>query len=242
MIVYLHVPKCAGNSTSVHLWENNNLNTFLAYTKFISREISETVSSLGSFERMKAYLEHSSTVTGSPDVISGIGVFKGIEDYFTSSGSIEYHTRFFNPIDRAISMYKFRRGRYLGVVASPLIYKEGGTLIDFNAMMTTEFEKEDGTERSFTEWFEYFNNRTIDEYDMTSYENTLAVRGLTTDDFSWIGNENNTGNLSTLNVSPTYDTPERSVVEELVNTYWPNDMAIYNTSLAYNDITPSYLL
>lgn len=191
---------------------------------------------------MKAYLEHSSTVTGSPDVISGIGVFKGIEDYFTSSGSIEYHTRFFNPIDRAISMYKFRRGRYLGVVASPLIYKEGGTLIDFNAMMTTEFEKEDGTERSFTEWFEYFNNRTIDEYDMTSYENTLAVRGLTTDDFSWIGNENNTGNLSTLNVSPTYDTPERSVVEELVNTYWPNDMAIYNTSLAYNDITPSYLL
>ena len=242
MIVYLHVPQCAGTSTSVHLWENNNLNTFLAYTKFISREISETVSSLGSFERMKAYLEHSFTVTGSPDVISGIGVFKGIEDYFTSSGSIEYHTRFFNPIDRAISIYKFRRGRYLGVVASPLIYKEGGTVIDFNAMMTTEFEKEDGTERSFTEWFEYFNNRTIDEYDMTSYENTLAVRGLTTDDFSWIGNENNMGNLPTLNVSPTYDTPERSVVEELVNTYWPNDMAIYNTSLAYNDITPSYLL
>lgn len=242
MIVYLHVPKCAGNSTSFHLWENNNLNTFLAYTKFISREISETVSSLGSFERMKAYLEHSSTVTGSPDVISGIGVFKGIEDYFTPSGSVEYHTRFFNPIDRAISMYKFRRGRYLGVVASPTVYKEGGIAIDFDAMMTTEFEKEDGTERSFTEWFEYFNNRTIDEYDMTSYENTLAVRGLTTDDFSWIGNENNTGNLPTLNVSPTYDTPERSVVEELVNVYWPNDMEIYNTSLAYNDITPSYLL
>jgi len=139
-------------------------------------------------------------------------------------------------------MYKFRRGRYLGVVASPTVYKEGGTAIDFDAMMTTEFEKEDGTERSFTEWFEYFNNRTIDEYDMTSYENTLAVRGLTTDDFSWIGNENNTGNLPTLNVSPTYDTPERSVVEELVNVYWPNDMDIYNTSLAYNDITPSYLL
>ena len=89
---------------------------------------------------------------------------------------------------------------------------------------------------------EYFNSRTIDEYDMTSYENTLSVRGLTTDDFTWIGNENNVGNLPTVNVSPSYDTPERSVVEELVNTYWPNDMAIYNTSLTYNDITPSYLL
>jgi len=88
MIVYLHVPKCAGNSTSFHLRDNIDLYTFMAYTKFIRREITETISSSGNFERMKAYLEHPSTVTGSPDVISGIGVFKGIESYFTPSGSV----------------------------------------------------------------------------------------------------------------------------------------------------------
>ena len=241
MIVYLHIPKCAGNSTLQHFF-NKGESYIEITTKRVAQDICSSISAGGNFERIKGWLSSSSTYLGNPEYLVGIGVFKGIQNYFTPSGSVEYHTRFFNPIDRAISMYKFRRGRYLGVVASPTIYKEGGIAIDFNAMMTTEFEKEDGTERSFTEWFEYFYNRTIDEYDMTSYENTLAVRGLTTDDFSWIGNENNTGNLPTLNVSPTYDTPERSVVEELVNVYWPNDMEIYNTSLAYNDITPSYLL
>lgn len=241
MIVYLHIPKTAGASTWTHL-DSNSHEIFPAYTKFLSRYIAGSVEVDSNFNRIKAYLESPYTYIGDPDFVFGVGVYNGIENYFPSSSSAEYHTRLLNPVDRAISMYKFRRGRYLGAIASPIIYKPDGTSIDFNAMMTAEFEKEDGTERTFAEWFEYFNNRTIDEYDMTSYENTLSVRGLTTDDFTWIGNENNVGNLPTVNVSPSYDTPERSEVEELVNTYWPNDMAIYSASFAYNDTTPDYLL
>lgn len=241
MIVYLHIPKCAGSSTLQHLFNSGQSYTEI-YTKHVPQTICSSIDTEGNFERIKGWLGNPYTYLGNPDYLAGIGIYKGIEDYYPSADSVEYHTRLFNPVDRVISMYKFRRGRYLGAVASPTIYKPGGTSIDFNAMMTAEFEKEDGTERTFTEWFEYFNNRTIDEYDMTSYENTLSVRGLTTDDFAWIGNENNLGNLPTVNVSPSYDTPERSVVEELVNTYWPNDMAIYSASFAYNDTTPDYLL
>ena len=141
-----------------------------------------------------------------------------------------------------ISIYRFVKARYTRGDLGPTIYKEGGSLVDFAANSRRIFEKEDGTERSFVEWFESLSSRTIDEYDITSYENTLSVRGLTTDDFTWIGNESSLGNLPIVNVSPAYDVPERTAIEELVNTHWPNDMAIYSASFAYNGITPDYLL
>ena len=250
MIVYLHIPKCGGTSVlnKVYNHYNGNTSNYLeVYTKHIKPSLVTDIVTSGSFERIKAFMDATKPYysglgleNNAPGIILGHGVYNGIDSYYPDA-TAEYHTVVFNPIDRAISLYRFRRAGYLQDRTLPRIYKEGGVLDNNLSSLTAEFEKEDGTERTFSEWFDYFNTRNVDEYDSTSYKRTFEVRNLTTGSFSWIGNESHLTGIGTLNTSSAYDVPERSEIAALVNTYWPDDMAIYSSSFAYEGTTPFYL-
>ena len=229
--VLLHIQKCGGTSVGEYIKSKYEEEEYLElYTKKIPKDL--VIDSL----RVKNYLE--SLDLSKVKIVFGHAVYNGIEEYFPNR-NIEYHTILRNPIDRLISLYNFRRMGAVGQREFPIIYDVKGNVQDIKGELKKEFFI-DGKERSFLEWFLYFNSRKVNEHDSQSYYNFLQWRNFEIDDFSFIGNETNIKHLSWENKSIKYLEEDRILIKNLLEVFWPNDFDIYAQSFNFDKL-PGYL-
>jgi hypothetical protein len=200
------------------------------YTKKIPKKIASSNS------RVRNYLE--SLDLSSVKIVFGHAVFNGIEEYFPNR-NVEYHTILRNPVDRIISLYNFRRMGAVGQREFPIIYQPDGSVYDFEGELKKEFFI-DGRERSFLEWFIYFNNRKKDETDSQSYYDFLQWRNFEMGDFSFIGNESHIKHLPVENQSIKYLEEDRILIKNLLEVFWKEDFNIYAQSFDFERL-PEYL-
>ena len=121
----------------------------------------------------------------------------------------------------------------------PIIYQPDGSVYDFEGELKKEFFI-GGRERSFLEWFIYFNNRKKDEHDSQSYYDFLKWRNLEIGDFSFIGNESHIKHLPIENQSIKYLEEDRILIKNLLEVFWKEDFEIYAQSFNFDKL-PGYL-
>ena len=223
--VFLHIQKCGGTSVGEYIKSKYKEDEYLElYTSKIPRNL--VIGKTEPHSRIKSYLE--SLDLEKIKIVFGHGVFNGMEEYF-SNQKVEYHTLFRNPIDRIISLYNFRRMTVMGQRPSPVIYNADGNIQDLKGELKKEFFI-DGKERSFSEWFVYFNDRKKDESDSQSTYDFLKWRNFEIDDFSFIGNEIHIKHLPVINESIKYLEEDRILIKNLLEKYWPDDFDLYKKS------------
>ncbi len=229
--VLLHIQKCGGISVGEYIKSKYKKEEYLElYTKKIPKKIASSNS------RVRNYLE--SLDLSSVKIVFGHAVFNGIEEYFPNR-NVEYHTILRNPVDRIISLYNFRRMGAVGQREFPIIYQPDGSVYDFEGELKKEFFI-DGRERSFLEWFIYFNNRKKDETDSQSYYDFLQWRNFEMGDFSFIGNESHIKHLPVENQSIKYLEEDRILIKNLLEVFWKEDFNIYAQSFDFERL-PEYL-
>ena len=152
--VLLHIQKCGGTSVGEYIKSNWNEGEYLElYTRKIPKDL--VFNKTEPHSRIKAYLKYLDL--DRVKIVFGHGVFNGLEEYFPKQ-EVKYYTIFRDPIDRIISLYNFRRMGAVGQREFPKIYQPDGSVYDFEGELKKEFFI-DGKERSFLEWFVYFNDR-----------------------------------------------------------------------------------
>jgi hypothetical protein len=234
--VFLHIQKCGGTSVGNYIKSKYKEEEYLElYTRKIPRNL--VIGKTEPRSRIKSYLE--SLDLEKIKIVFGHGVFNGMEEYFPNQ-KVEYHTLFRNPIDRIISLYNFRRMTVMGEREFPIIYDAEGNVQDIKGELKKEFFI-DGKERSFLEWFVYFNDRKKDETTSQSYYDFLKWRNFEISDFNFIGNESHIKHLPVENQSIKYLQEDRILIKNLLEVHWPNDFDLYKKSFKFM-MGPSYLL
>ena len=230
--VLLHIQKCGGISVGEYIKSKYKKEEYLElYTKKIPKKIASSNS------RVRNYLE--SLDLSSVKIVFGHAVFNGIEEYFPNQ-KVKYHTILRNPIDRIISLYNFRRMGAIGHREFPIIHQPDGSVYDFEKELKKEFFI-GGRERSFLEWFVYFNDRKKDEHDSQSYYDFLQWRNFEINDFNFIGNESHIRHLPVENQSIKYLEEDRILIKNLLEVFWKRDFDIYAQSFDFERL-PEYLL
>ena len=220
--VFLHIQKCGGTSVGEYIKSKYKEDEYLElYTRKIPRNL--VIGKTEPHSRIKNYLE--SLDLSKVKIVFGHGVFNGMEEYFPNQ-KVEYHTLFRNPIDRIISLYNFRRMGAFGVREFPIIYQPDGSIYDFEGELKKEFFI-DGKERSFLEWFVYFNDRKKDETDSQSYYDFLKWRNFKVEDFDTIWNETHLKGLPVENISQKFLKEDRILIKDIIKVYWPEDLELY---------------
>jgi hypothetical protein len=233
--VLLHIQKCGGTSVGEYIKSKYEEEEYLElYTKKIPRDL--VVDTTEPHLRIRTYLE--SLDLSKVKIVFGHAVYNGIEEYFPNR-NIEYHTILRNPIDRLISLYNFRRMGAVGRREFPIIYDAKGNVQDIKGKLKKEFFI-DGKERSFLEWFVYFNDRKKDETTSQSYYDFLKWRNFEISDFNFIGNESHIKHLSWENQSIKYLEEDRILIKNLLEDFWTDDFDIYAQSFNFDKL-PEYL-
>ncbi len=224
--VFLHIQKCGGTSVGEYIKSKYKEEEYLElYTKKIPIDL--VVDTTEPHLRIRTYLE--SLDLSKVKIVFGHAVFNGIEEYFPNQ-KVKYYTILRNPIDRIISLYNFRRMGAVGQREFPIIYHPDGSVYDFEGELKKEFFI-GGRERSFLEWFIYFNNRKKDETDSQSYYDFLKWRNFKLEDFDSIWNETHLKGLPVENISQKFLKEDRILIKDIIKVYWPKDFNIYETSL-----------
>ena len=222
----LHIQKCGGTSVGEYIKSNLNEDEYLElYTRKIPNDLS--FNKIEPHSRIKAYLKYLDL--DRVKIVFGHGVFNGLEEYFPNQ-KVKYYTILRNPIDRIISLYNFRKMGAVGQREFPIIYQPDGSVYDFEGELKKEFFI-GGKERSFLEWFVYFNDRKKDETDSQSYFDFLNWRNFKVEDFDTIWNETHLKGLPVENISQKLLKEDRILIKDIIKVYWPKDFNIYETSL-----------
>ena len=235
--VLLHIQKCGGTSVGEYVKSKLKEGEYLElYTRKVPKDLVINWKT-EPHSRIKAYLK--SLDLDNIKIVFGHGVFNGLEEYFPNK-EVKYHILLRNPVDRIISLYNFRRMGAVGQREFPIIYQPDGSVYDFEGELKKEFFI-DGRERSFLEWFIYFNNRKKDETDSQSYYDFLQWRNFEIGDFSFIGNESHIKHLPVENQSIKYLEEDRILIKNLLEVFWKEDFDIYAQSFDFERL-PEYLL
>ena len=174
LYIFVHVPKCAGISFRIHI-ENNFRSEEILKIYCKQRIETENGESIFLYNRndIDNYLKSlTERQRDKIKVIYGHDVYYGIHKYFDKEP--RYFTFLRNPVDRAISLYNFKRW----TATDPDYYKK--YIIPVAPSPETRLKEmreevfENGNLLSFESWFE--KKYTIDQQEITFLCNRDFIR------------------------------------------------------------------